>query len=94
MKRDWVPSYLQGETKEELKQKREFVALFRYTGDICKGANFGIGRKKWIKHISSEVFVDKYLYEGERRRVVKDDSRILVLGAKQMVGAIYTNKEF
>lgn len=24
-------------------------------------------------NISSEVFVDKYLYEGERRRVVKDD---------------------
>lgn len=45
-------------------------------------------------NISSEVFVDKYLYEGERRRVVKDDSRILVLGAKQMVDAVYTNKEF
>lgn len=65
MKRDWVPFYLQGETKEEFKQKRELVALFRYTGDICMGASFGVGRKKWIMYILSEVFVDKYLYEGE-----------------------------
>ena len=46
VERDWVPSYLQGETKEKFKQKREFVALFRYAGDIFKGANFGVGRKR------------------------------------------------
>lgn len=65
MKRNWVPFCLQGETKEEFKEKRELVALFRHTGDICMGANFGVGRKKWIMYILSEVFVDKYLYEGE-----------------------------